>query len=485
MLRACIADDEKYVLESIRERIRQSGLEIQVTGTASNGRDAFELYEREKPDIFFVDIQMPFCSGLDFVERVRESDKDSITKFIIISGYDDFSYMKRAIKTSVVNYILKPIQQEEFLETLKEICEELKAVRGKLLEESRKNIRLLQDFLEESPRFTGTAFLIWGEELLKKIKEYGDRENENLFYEKLPDGEWRHIRFYESENLILCLKENEYLTEKEVYSLWEGIRMYTGKHSVLVYRLANEENLDRITEEMGTSMNRRFWEKEIHIFRSEKDRTVGEIDIEGIGNGLENVREKAWEKELEEKYGKIFKGDYRENGGKLVKLYHSLLILTANKYTVHNFEVPEKLKEELYPQVLAKYENREAVLRAVKGHMTMFHEKLVKEAEKSGLIEQVAGYLELHYEEELNLQDIANEFFVAPNYLTRRFKEKKGITAMQYLENYRMEKAEELLRSTNLNVTEIAGACGYSDANYFTRTFKKRNGMSPRKYREG
>ena len=98
-------------------------------------------------------------------------------------------------------------------------------------------------------------------------------------------------------------------------------------------------------------------------------------------------------------------------------------------------------------------------------------------------MQQVIRFLETHYTEDISLTDVANEFFVVPNYLAKKFKEKKNMTAMQYLENFRMEKAADYLRNTEQSVTEIAGKVGYNDANYFTRTFRKRYGISPREYR--
>lgn len=105
MYSICIADDEKYVLKSIAQRISSSGMELEVVGMAGNGLEALELYDREQPDIFFVDINMPVVNGLDFIERIRKKDPDVRTRFIIISGYDDFAYMKKAIQLGVINYI--------------------------------------------------------------------------------------------------------------------------------------------------------------------------------------------------------------------------------------------------------------------------------------------------------------------------------------------------------------------------------------------
>lgn len=155
MYKVCIADDEEFVLESVRWRIQQSVIELEIAGVARNGIEAYELYEKVCPDIYFVDINMPLCSGLDFVERVRNLDKNSITKFIIISGYDDFKYMKKAIHAKVSNYILKPIQQQEFTDTLKEVCASLDEIKRKQYEEYGRQWEYFRDFAQRKPVFLG------------------------------------------------------------------------------------------------------------------------------------------------------------------------------------------------------------------------------------------------------------------------------------------------------------------------------------------
>ena len=87
MWKVCVADDEKYVQKSIAQRIESSGMEIEVAGTAGNGMEALLLYEKMRPDIFFVDINMPVINGLDFIERIRRQYPEAHTRFIIISGY--------------------------------------------------------------------------------------------------------------------------------------------------------------------------------------------------------------------------------------------------------------------------------------------------------------------------------------------------------------------------------------------------------------
>lgn len=479
MIKICIADDEEYVLKSIRRRIEQSGLDVEIAGTAKNGVEAYELYEKVNPDIYYVDINMPLCSGLDFVERVRTLDKNSITKFIIVSGYDDFAYMKKAIKTGVVNYIMKPISQQEFMDTLREACEDIEALREKQIEEYGRQWEFFQDYMERREKFSGTALLFYGEDALAGIREAAEGLRE-ILHEKISHDSWDHIRFHGSEHLAMLLGSDVWLNEKQICALWEE----TGKYQevYLAYKTGRDMKVTDMANTLEYAMLGRFFPGALHIMEADRpaDRG-GEMNLEVLDRAIENTREEKWEEEVESAFDEIFA--HRDNRGLLKSFYHSVLILTANKYTQHNFEIPEKLKTELYPFSLMNCADQEEIRHKVKGYIRMIHEKIAGESEKDGLVQQVIRFLETHYTEDISLTDVANEFFVVPNYLAKKFKEKKNMTAMQYLENFRMEKAADYLRNTEQSVTEIAGKVGYNDANYFTRTFRKRYGISPREYR--
>ena len=90
---------------------------------------------------------MPVVNGLDFIERIRKKDPDVRTRFIIISGYDDFAYMKKAIQLGVINYIKKPILQQEFTDMLRDVCRQLDEEREKE-EKKEENIYSWTDFLQ-------------------------------------------------------------------------------------------------------------------------------------------------------------------------------------------------------------------------------------------------------------------------------------------------------------------------------------------------
>lgn len=164
MYRALIADDEEIIRRGIA-RFLSMDKEIEVVGQAEDGETALELAGRCRPDLLFVDINMPFLNGLDFVARLNPQDNDFLT--IIITGYDDFAYVQKALRLGVFDYQLKPIMEESFFSMLaraKQKREEMRRAKNQF-EESR-------DFLTEKVLnrwFTGACGSAQAAEELKRM----------------------------------------------------------------------------------------------------------------------------------------------------------------------------------------------------------------------------------------------------------------------------------------------------------------------------
>ena len=477
MFKICIADDEKWVLESIAQRIKQCKLPVKICGIAQNGLEAYEIYEKVKPDIFFIDISMPICSGLEFVERVRRLDKESSTKFIIISGYDDFEYMKKAIKSGVVNYIMKPIAQKELYETLDEVCRNFEMEREKEWK-TGENWKNFKEYSSLQELFSGTVLLIFGEKIAEILRENVAAMEVLINVEGNYDT-CEIIYFHECENMLLLAFHGTVLLEQEIYCIWEKLKVF--QEIWLVYKSGREFSLPEIMEKMEVTLNTRFWQGTMHVLSAGQGESTLSIDLSNLERAIENIREEEWKKEITGLVTGIF--EKKENNVVLDNFYRSVLILIANKYRQHSYEIPENLTEELYPYALERCMTRQEVQKKLYEYTRLIHEKILQDSQKSEMIEQVIEYLEYHYAEDVNFNDVASEFFITPNYLYRRFKEKKNKSVMQYLEEIRMKKAKELLKNTTLSVTEVAARTGYGDSNYFSRIFKKTCGKTPREFR--
>ena len=110
MWKLVIADDEPKIRRGIEGILDWNDFNIDIVGEAEDGELALEVIQEKKPDIILLDINMPFLSGLNLLERLKDINNKSIV--IIISGYDDFSYAQKALRFNVFDYILKPVNKK-------------------------------------------------------------------------------------------------------------------------------------------------------------------------------------------------------------------------------------------------------------------------------------------------------------------------------------------------------------------------------------
>jgi len=119
MLKMLIADDEKTIRESIRSVIPWEELDIRIVGLAKNGSEAYEMMLDENPDIVLTDICMPGFSGLELIAQAFRSSPQ--TEFIILSGYSEFEYARKAMQYGVKHYLLKPCAPEELVRVVQDV----------------------------------------------------------------------------------------------------------------------------------------------------------------------------------------------------------------------------------------------------------------------------------------------------------------------------------------------------------------------------
>lgn len=146
MLKMLIADDERVIRETISHLIDWNALDIQVSGLCRNGLEAYDMILDEAPDIVLTDINMPGLSGLDLIRRVLSISTD--TQFVILSGYDDFSYAKQAMRLGIKHYLLKPCNEQEIVEVMEDVKHE--CMRHRMREVQQQSNTLMLRRLNES-----------------------------------------------------------------------------------------------------------------------------------------------------------------------------------------------------------------------------------------------------------------------------------------------------------------------------------------------
>lgn len=148
MIRMIIADDESIIRNGLEKLVLKSGLDIGVVALAKDGEEALKLILELEPDIVLIDINMPKLRGIDVIEEVNKHNIK--VKFIIISGYDDFEYVRKALHLKVEDYLLKPIDKLNFKETLANIIKDIKPNKqlsvGQLIVNDIKNNYTKSDY---------------------------------------------------------------------------------------------------------------------------------------------------------------------------------------------------------------------------------------------------------------------------------------------------------------------------------------------------
>jgi two-component system response regulator YesN len=118
-----IVDDEPYILEGLTKIVREAGTPFTLIEEALDAVEALEKMHDFTPDVIITDLNMPEKSGFELIDEAKKAH--FCDRFIILSGYDDFEYARRAIRTGVIDYLLKPINRDEIIRLLELIAKEL------------------------------------------------------------------------------------------------------------------------------------------------------------------------------------------------------------------------------------------------------------------------------------------------------------------------------------------------------------------------
>ena len=141
MYKVFLIEDEIVIREALERMIPWNEYGFELVGKAKDGEIALPMIRKTKPDVLITDIKMPFMDGLTLSGIVKKEFPD--IRIVIVSGYDDFEYAKKAIALGVDDYLLKPIAKAEFVNVLQKFIRILKK-RGNsriTMKNSNRNLR--------------------------------------------------------------------------------------------------------------------------------------------------------------------------------------------------------------------------------------------------------------------------------------------------------------------------------------------------------
>lgn len=150
MIEIVIIEDETYIRKGMVVTTPWEDLGCKVIGEAGDGQEGLELIQRLKPDIVITDVNMPVKDG---IEMIRELEGNTDSEYIIISGYSDFDYARQALKLGVRDYLLKPIDDDDFHRTIRKVI--LQVEKKRIIAKERERSRLVREGKENLAREGG------------------------------------------------------------------------------------------------------------------------------------------------------------------------------------------------------------------------------------------------------------------------------------------------------------------------------------------
>lgn len=502
MYRMMIVDDEDDERFGIRYLLNKLGFEFSFI-EAENGMEALEKLEENGPDILLTDVKMPFLDGLELSKLVRERYPE--TEIIFFSGYDDFSYVKQALSIQAVDYILKPVNPDEFKKVIGIVVDRMeKKKQADLYNQQFHRVYALTRLLNQIPyeklksgyRESELSFLTQYKRmlLLEFEEDFFGKEVEDIqeLHEKLqkeiilscemidlnpaqgilifgePDRDDSFFR--EAASAIHLLIETEYHVQCFV---------------AVSVEIDSPENIGNIYQETEKYLEDRFFHKEIYVYPIEPDEKTEDISSENVNQFMNEIEEDI-------KFRDVF--SLRKNMNLILnkcrnnefKSYIYTRFICANLIKTLYQALPEQ-QDEISDRIeeLYKYNHFSEIEQSLREITDMVTDKLGSQQDSPkhmiGIIEK---YIRDHYMDVLSLDILAEKVYLTPHYLSSIFSQEKGVGLNKYIKKVRMDKALELLTTTNMKIGDICEAVGYTNLSYFCKTFRNEYGVTPEKYRE-
>jgi two-component system, response regulator YesN len=535
IMKVLIVDDEKHVREAIRMLVDWESYGIVEIMEAPEGAAAVQLIKSNQPDIIFTDMLMPIMNGSELLEWIQEFSPSS--KTIVISGHDDFGYVRHTIKYGGMDYILKPIDEEQLNEALRKAVDARKTEVITRSNNQDQRIKLNQikpiywdkvfTTLTEDPgiypsleeelesefaiaketRQVRVAVLSL-ETMQQKIKDkfasnldlltYAIANIANEFLEQARSGYAFRNLSKVSEMVIVAWGKVDtfpalvHSTNEGIYRTL-GVRFDFGIGTVRRFPAELPISYQEATAVLRKRNLLRSGDR-IHLH---SDKNSASMTALGFGKYQEDIRMallSASHEQIRSAVASWFK-EVRELDSITIEQLdlwvHEFAVFRARyvKVELADSLVNERLRA-MEPSTFITPVDEEGRLSISLWQeeftqlMLTCSDLLAERSSKSSNIQEIANYIQAHYQADISLQDIADRYSLSREYISRKFKQEMNENISDFIGRIRIEKAKLLLLNPQLRIAQIAEMIGYQDEKYFSKVFKKLVGVSPNQYRK-
>lgn len=522
MVKLVIIDDEVHICELVRSLIDWDALGITLAGMAHTGVEALELMEREKPEIVICDVRMPGYDGITLMQKAEALGLDA--RFIVISGYKQFEYARKGLQLGAVDYLLKPIDKDELHRALQKALQLFSDTDGvkqmsEALDNSRQALRaqFIRDISERRLPREAFSFEALRNNYALKIEGWvgavclhidcGDPVDAGVFAlarNKLAEALEDRARRCCNEEIVFADGNDVFALCAAAEDITRGYRdtfetlgrlVLALPEGVLSMGYTQQPDADNAADllaqaQVAMKMHRFGAGTLLNPYQSgwqfaPPDAAQAQSVLDDINEALRSFSLGR----LAPRLGDMLATARQQPGfGPPVweALMHTVLGLANNAIGTLDEENRQYIDRLAAMDRLDRCPTLEAQAalcgRLIEEHLSLLLEKIQKEQNRP--VRHVKHVVETRYMDPINLNEIADEVRLNPAYLSGLFKKETGQNFKDYLTEFRVNKAKELLRENNESVAVVAEMVGYKDTKYFSKLFAQMVGVNPSRYRK-
>lgn len=498
MYHVMIVEDSKPILRNIKAQLDSLDLPLRVVGTAANGEEALEAIRLQPVDLLLTDIRMPKMDGLTLIEQAKLISPK--LKVVLISGYNDFEYTRKAINLQVFDFLLKPVERKQLAEVMERAIEQLNRYppgEAELfkeivdpryypelqLEDRVHHYAKLMLLLRKQP-FTAGEDLWEPEEVRRGVSEFFAPHPCWVFPTQRP------------KQLLVMVNKAAAEMYSSIYESLESLRRFLetrgmksaiggqlqsgepGKLPELYYRISgilNEQQRIHQAIVLDTDVP-------ISIVRSGS----GSVEQAASASFVEMIRGRRKEQFMLKLAEQLAKWEDRNVRLAELERFIGLLVDTFAHLGAEQ-EPGIRPTLEAAAKRLFDQESYADFCRELQAWTKQCFDLLQAQNRKSGqqLFGQIEEYVRLNLYSYLSITEVALKFHVSPSYVSRIMKKYAQSTFVQYYTKLKIKEACRLMEcKPEMKFKEVSDVLSFSDQHYFSRVFKEYTGYSPTEYKE-
>ena len=522
MMRVMIVDDEKLIRDGLARLIDWKAYGCTVVAEAADGVQALEYLQDHEIELVFTDIRMPRLDGMEFAQQLRNNWP--AVRIVFISGYDDFTLVRKALQMGACDYLLKPLDPDVLKELLTRLNRDVEG-QAKLSQEELKRLNrdagiarqhriqklfrrialdpkrpLSQEEIALLEPDSEMAYRLIVVEISQFYKRYASLNAEQLglkqdsLSEELQEmcGEDTIVFTLGDGRFGLCL----YGPEDDIKARGDALmgKLFhlprTGDALVCydggqtrrpdgiagLYANALIERENRFSPTDAGSRVQGSWRIDDKL-----DRASNEV-LEAVRLGDKGLLSRQIN-EMKAVIGSEGEHTFLYAQVAYANLYAQAIrcISDAGGSISEVFDDPMGEYRSVYngQNLDAASDNMLRILDAIAEYMRMS-----RSGDTTTQIRKAKRFIDNHLgDSSLNMQQVADEFAMSASYFSTEFRKTVGYTFTEYLMMARIQRAGELLRHSQLKIYEVAEMLGYENTTYFSTLFKRRYGVTPKQYR--